>query len=314
MAYCLGRVLLQESQPCNTRKQAWQFQGRHWQCSSWYLQQVSSGPSNSSIVRVGTALPAIQYSGSCPLSLNCCTLTPALSAAFGCSAFTVTVAAPSCQAARLLRGRFDNEDDPSGYAAYTAARAIDPLGTKVRNGNTPEAAESTSNAAYLGECHFNRAVCNQSPHMLPVGLHASFMISWLVDTTLCQLPSQTADQLSSCNQSALSNPALSARSPHLCSTLCRRLVSAIPASYSHLAPLHAGVYRASTVGGQGKLSFATVEATHVSANPDRRKEVIKPRTRSAQDLGNLTPRPVNIAGGAVQVPVLVTNGASVSQT
>ncbi|WIA29753.1 hypothetical protein OEZ86_012228 [Tetradesmus obliquus] len=134
------------------------------------------------------------------------------------------VAAPSCQAARLLRGRFDNEDDPSGYAAYTAARAIDPLGTKVRNGNTPEAAESTSNAAYLG------------------------------------------------------------------------------------------VYRASTVGGQGKLSFATVEATHVSANPDRRKEVIKPRTRSAQDLGNLTPRPVNIAGGAVQVPVLVTNGASVSQT
>jgi hypothetical protein len=78
--------------------------------------------------------------------------------------------------------------------------------------------------------------------------------------------------------------------------------------------LPTGVYRASAAGGSGKLSYATVEGTHLDANPDRRKEVVKPRTRSAQDLGGLTPRPVNIAGGAVQVPVLVTNGAAVSQT
>jgi hypothetical protein len=74
--------------------------------------------------------------------------------------FTATVAAPSCQAARLLRGRFDTEDDPSGYAAYTAARAINPLPTKLRFGNTPEAAESTSNAAYLGESLHTRGVCS----------------------------------------------------------------------------------------------------------------------------------------------------------
>jgi hypothetical protein len=61
------------------------------------------------------------------------------------------VITPSCQAARLLRGRFDTEDDPSGYAAYNAARVISPLSTKTRNGNTPEAAESTSNAAFIGE-------------------------------------------------------------------------------------------------------------------------------------------------------------------
>jgi hypothetical protein len=76
---------------------------------------------------------------------------PTAARCFSCSAATATVAAPSCQAARLLRGRFDTEDDPSGYAAYTAARAINPLASKVRNGNTPEAAESTSNAAFLGE-------------------------------------------------------------------------------------------------------------------------------------------------------------------
>lgn len=132
-------------------------------------------------------------------------------------------AAPSCQAARLLKNRFYTEDDPSGYTAYTAARSITPLGTKVRNANTPEAAESTSNAAFLG------------------------------------------------------------------------------------------VYRASAAGGSGKLSYATVEGT-VGANPDHRKEFVKTRTRSAQDLGGLTPRPVNIAGGAVQVPVLVTNGAALAQT
>jgi hypothetical protein len=79
------------------------------------------------------------------------------------------------------------------------------------------------------------------------------------------------------------------------------------------AAVPAGVYRASAAGGSGKLSYATVEGT-VGANPDHRKEFVKTRTRSAQDLGGLTPRPVNIAGGAVQVPVLVTNGAALAQT
>uniref|UniRef100_A0A383VSI7 Uncharacterized protein n=1 Tax=Tetradesmus obliquus TaxID=3088 RepID=A0A383VSI7_TETOB len=134
------------------------------------------------------------------------------------------VAAPCCQAARLLRGRFDNEDDPSGYAAYNAARSISPLSTKSRSASTPDAAESNANAAFIG------------------------------------------------------------------------------------------VYRASTAGGNGPLSYSTVEADPVSSNPDRRKEAVKPRARSAQDLYNLTPKPINLSSGAPQIPVLVTNGASVSQT
>jgi hypothetical protein len=75
----------------------------------------------------------------------------------------------------------------------------------------------------------------------------------------------------------------------------------------------AGVYRASTVGGGGKLSYATVEGTF-EANPDHRKEFVKPRARSAQDLHGLTPKPVNLASGAAQVPVLVTNGVALAQT
>lgn len=70
------------------------------------------------------------------------------------------VAAPCCQAARLLRGRFDNEDDPSGYAAYNTARSISPLGTKSRSAYTPDAAESNANAAFIGECASSiEAVC-----------------------------------------------------------------------------------------------------------------------------------------------------------
>jgi hypothetical protein len=75
-----------------------------------------------------------------------------------------------------------------------------------------------------------------------------------------------------------------------------------------------GVYRASGAGGSAPLSFSTVEADPISSNPDRRTEVVKPRARSAQDLGGLTPRPINLSSGAPQVPVLVTNGAAVSQT
>ncbi|KAF6250716.1 hypothetical protein COO60DRAFT_1568831 [Scenedesmus sp. NREL 46B-D3] len=135
------------------------------------------------------------------------------------------VAAPCCQAARLLRaGRFANEDDPSGYSAYNAARIISPLSTKTKSAVTPEAAETNANSGYIG------------------------------------------------------------------------------------------AYRASTAGGNGPLSYSTVEADPVSNNPNRRKEVIKPRARSAQDLYNLTPRPLNIGSGAAQIPALVMNGAAVSQT
>lgn len=71
-------------------------------------------------------------------------------------AAAASAAAPSCHAARLLKAnRFANEDDPSGYSAYTAARAIDPVAPTTplgaRNGNTPEAAESLSNNRWLGE-------------------------------------------------------------------------------------------------------------------------------------------------------------------
>lgn len=49
----------------------------------------------------------------------------------------------------------------------------------------------------------------------------------------------------------------------------------------------------------------------MSINPGRAKEMVKTRTRSSLD----TPeRPVDIQNGAVQIPVLVTNGASVAQT
>jgi hypothetical protein len=73
-----------------------------------------------------------------------------------CCLFNAAAAAPGCQAARLLKAnRFANEDDPSGYSAYTAARAIEPLAPTTplgaRNGNTPEAAESLSNNRWLGE-------------------------------------------------------------------------------------------------------------------------------------------------------------------
>lgn len=135
-------------------------------------------------------------------------------------------AAPSCHAARLLKAnRFANEDDPSGYSAYTAARAIDPVAPTTplgaRNGNTPEAAESLSNNRWLG------------------------------------------------------------------------------------------VWRASAAGGNGPISYGSVEADPVSINPGRAKEMVKTRTRSSLD----TPeRPVDIQNGAVQIPVLVTNGASVAQT
>jgi hypothetical protein len=46
------------------------------------------------------------------------------------------------------------------------------------------------------------------------------------------------------------------------------------------------VYRATAVGA-GPMSFATVESDPVTLNPDRRKETVKPRGWSAQDLGNL---------------------------
>jgi hypothetical protein len=80
------------------------------------------------------------------------------------------------------------------------------------------------------------------------------------------------------------------------------------------AASRAGVYRASGAGGNAPLSYSTVESDPISNNPDRRTEVVKPRARSAQDLYNLTPRPINLASGAPQIPVLVTNGAAVSQT
>jgi hypothetical protein len=49
---------------------------------------------------------------------------------------------------------------------------------------------------------------------------------------------------------------------------------------------HAAVYRATAVGA-GPLSFATVESDPEAVNPTRRKETVKPRGWSAQDLGNL---------------------------
>jgi hypothetical protein len=73
-----------------------------------------------------------------------------------------------------------------------------------------------------------------------------------------------------------------------------------------------GVWRASAAGGNGPISYGSVEADPVSVNPGRAKEMVKTRTRSAQDV--TMPRPVDIQNGAVQIPVLVTNGASVAQT
>ncbi|WIA12302.1 hypothetical protein OEZ86_003255 [Tetradesmus obliquus] len=57
---------------------------------------------------------------------------------------------PACTAARLLlTGRFDHEADPSGYAAYTAARSFRPQPNKKRISNTPEAAESMSASSFV---------------------------------------------------------------------------------------------------------------------------------------------------------------------
>lgn len=90
------------------------------------------------------------------------------------------------------------------------------------------------------------------------------------------------------------------------------LVDVLPVCCRFTAP-PAGVYRASTIGGNAPLSYGTVEATP-DANFDRRKEVVKPRSRSAMDLGGLVKGPPNLASGNAQIPVLVTNGASVAQT
>lgn len=58
-------------------------------------------------------------------------------------------------AARILHSRADwaDEGDPSGYSSVAAARVITPAGgptPAIRTAVTPENAEATSNAAFVG--------------------------------------------------------------------------------------------------------------------------------------------------------------------